>query len=194
MKRIMTLLGLSLFSSSLWAADTPQSDCPKPEVKALKSKKILDQITADAKVTAIDCTNVAVGKGGGKLLVIYTLTGENGVSSHFAVFNRGGLSPDAKPLFLSDSLGFDSQLMVAKGKKRMLFVMPGSPEGKLDVYAVIQTDANNVKFGKYQIDLHSKGMTADQEKSWKIDRFVQPKIYVEKGVWKAILKGKIVEL
>lgn len=192
MRRILQLVLIS-FSPGLWAADSIQSDCTKPELKALKHKKILEQISPDAKLNAVDCTVLGAGKVE-KLLTIYSMDTADGVETRVATFARGGLNPEAKPQFRSESLGFDSYLMVAHGRKRMLFVLPGGDGKSIAFYTNTQTDANNTQLLKHNLNLHEKTLSQDSDHAWKIDPGIQPKIYSEKGKWKAILKGKIVDL
>src|SRR5690242_19690873 len=137
MRLMISALAGVFVSFPLWATDVIQSDCSKIELRTLRSKKILEKIAAEVKINSVDCTVLK----GNKLLVVYSLDTPNAVETHVAVFTQSSLSPDSKPSLLSDSLGFDSYLMMAKGKKRLLFVMPGENSKDIEFYTNTQVSS-----------------------------------------------------
>jgi hypothetical protein len=181
-----------LLSSPAHAAEKAQSDCKAIEMKTLRNNAVVDTVSNGAKLVAYDCTVVKSGKGSEKLLVLYHLDSAAGVESRFAVFNRAGLAPSSRPLFTSDSLGFDSFFMVAAGRHRMLFVVPGS--GKIRVYTTTQTDANTNRFAAHELDMSERTFKDVPDHAWPVSAGRQIKIFKEKGQWRAVVNGKIVDL
>lgn len=182
---------LFLFSSfAAMAAGGIQSDCKLEEMRVLRNKAVVGQIASEATLTGLDCAPIKDGK----LVTIYSVSGAGGLEVYLAVFSRKTLALKATPIFKSESIAFDAFPILAKGKKRLIFVMPAPDGKKLEFYINAQTAPNENQFLKYELNMEKKALSRVPNHAWPAPGSSVPKIFSEKGKWRAILKGKIVDL
>lgn len=166
-----------------------QSDCTASEMRVLRNKDILQQVAAESKVQNQDCTILK-----DKILAVYVLNDSDGVESYLAVFAREGLSVKSKLVFKSEPLGWASHPLLAKGKRRLVFVVPPVKADETFVYTNTQTGPSAAEFKKWKINLNKKSILPVEGHAFPLDLGQRPQIFVEKGKWRAVVKGKLVDL
>lgn len=184
-----TILFLFMIAGSLNVqAQTIKSDCAPAETQVLANPTFFNQV-AQGKLMSSDCT----AGPDNKLFSVMTINVPTGVESYLVVTERKGLTVASKPLFVSLPLGFDAFPMMVNKAQRLLFIKneAGKPYA---IYLNIQTGPNASRLGRWELDLEKKKLIENQQRFWMMNAGRLPKIFEEKGQWRANIDGKTVTL
>lgn len=170
---------------SLAHAQTIQSDCTPPEQKAISSI---------GKFTTWDCTPVKVNPESEQLLIAAVTNGASGLEGAILLFDRKNFSAKSAPVFKSPTLGYDLFPMLLEQKYRLVFLHPSSDRAHLIMYLNFQTAPNATHFSRWEFSFENKEIKEGGNRTWPLEAGVLPKIYEERGSYRALLESRSVEM
>ena len=174
-------------------AQVIQSDCTPAELKILQSPDIVNQFTR-GKMMAQDCTPLKSSPEKEMLLVAHVVNAAGGYESYLSLFERKGFTEQAVPIFKSALIGFDIFPVLNNMVHRLLFVHPSSDKLKLVMYLNLQIAPATSKLSRWEYTYDKKELVEAANKYWMLEAGVMPKIYDEKGVFRALIESRSVEL
>jgi hypothetical protein len=174
---------------ALWLAfahaQTIQSDCAPAELKIVPTL---------GKFTAWDCTPVKVDPEKEQILIAAVVNGPTGLESSIFLYDRKGFSGQATPAFKSPTIGYDAFPVLLNQVYRLIFVHPSSDRSRLVFYANFQTGPAATHFARWEFSYENKEIKEGGNRTWALDAGVLPKIYEERGTFRALLGSRSVEM
>ncbi len=192
MKRKL-MWALILCAGPVLQAQVIQSDCTPAEIKILQSPDIVSQFVK-GKMMAQDCTPLKSAPEKEMLLVAHVVNAAGGYESYMSLFERKGFTEKATPIFKSSLIGFDIFPVLNNMVHRLLFVHPTSDKVKLVMYLNLQIAPGTSKLSRWEYTYAQKELVEAANKYWMLEAGIMPKIYDEKGVYRALLESRSVEL
>jgi hypothetical protein len=171
-----------------------KSDCTPAELKALQGPDILNQFVLKGSVLALDCTPIGLTPEREVLLVTQVFNAPGGYEAYLSVFERKGLHDSTIATFKSAMLGFSLLPVLYKGEQRLLFVQPSPEKGKLTIYLNVQSGPSATRFARWELNWTKFALVEVPGRYWPLEVGIMPKIYDEKGKWRALIDTRSVEI
>lgn len=180
---------------SVVSAQTIVSDCTPAEVKTLQSSAMLEQVVAGgARVQTLDCTPIKPQPDKEYLLALYTLNTKGGYESYLTLFERMGFGDKSVVQFKSTLIGFDLFPVWVNKVHRLMFVHPSSDRTKLVLYLNPQIAPAATKFARWEYSYDKKELIEILNRYWLVEAGILPKIYDDRGTFRALIESRSVEL
>lgn len=192
MKAVLILALIALAGTA--QANVIKSDCTPAEMKVLQHANILTQFISRGRILAQDCVPVTLSPERQVLLVAHVLNSPTGYETYLALFERKGFSESSTATFKSSLLGFDLFPVLFKGNQRLVFVHPSSDKTKIAAYLNVQQAPGSSKLARWELALDKYTLTEQTNRYWPLEAGIMPKIYDDKGVYRALIESRSVEL
>lgn len=187
------LLGL-LITFSAVSAQTFKTSCSPALQKVIETSAFAKDLSQGSQLQAYDCLSFNPPVPDSWVAIVIVLQVSVGTEAHLLLADQKNLSSAANLLARSEPLGLDAFPVWIDGALRLGFVMPKVEHDRVGIYVNLQTAPAVTRVSRWDLEIKNKTFYEVINRAWTMDAGVQPKIYNDNGVWRALIQQRAVEL